>query len=218
MPGGWIILNPSRGQSVRLLLNSEPDRSGGVGGWEETERALRRPARWWKGLPSETMSLDCTLDDDAPAPAERSVGKRLENLKKMGMHSEDDDPPTIKIRGDIWFKDRSLTWVMDGLSFGARLYNRDGSLRRQQVTVDLARYIGIDEIHSLRIRKTRTKKRKRKHRTVTSRRGETLRGIALRALGSPSRWKDLRKWNKKKLGKVDPDMRLRPGTHIKIRG
>lgn len=216
MPGGIVRLDPSRGPSLRLILNAAPERSGGVGGWEETERTARRPTQWWKSLPGETMSLDCTLDLDA-IPSGLSIERRLRILKAMGMHDEGDDPPTIKVTGDIWSADRALTWVMTNWSFGERLYQPDGTLRRQAVTIDLARYIDVADIKPLRIKSTRTKGKKRRTRTIVSRKGETLRACALRALGSASRWKDLKKWNKK-LKKIDPDLRLRPGTHIKIRG
>jgi hypothetical protein len=49
-----------------------------------------------------------------------------------------------------------------------------------------------------------------------TRAGDTMRSVALRELGSGNRWKDLRHWNKKQLGKVNPDDRLRAGTHLAV--
>jgi hypothetical protein len=106
---------------------------------------------------------------------------------------------------------------MDNWTLGARLFQEDGTLRRQQVTVELSRYVDLKEIKPLRIKSTRTKGRKRRTRTVNSRRNETLRGLALRELGDAGRWKDLRTWNVK-LKKLDPDLPLRAGTRVKIRG
>lgn len=216
MPGGRVTLNSSSGHQLTMILNKEPDRTGGVGGWESVDRALRRPAKWWKASPDDTMSLDCTIDIDAIGGP--SIERRLRVLRDMGL-PQDDEPPTIRMIGDVWDSDQNVNWVMDGLTFGPRLFQGDGTLRRQQVTVELSRFEDVNEIVPLKVTRTRTKgkKPKRKTRTVTARRGETLRGLSLRALGTPSRWKDLQKWNKK-LKKIDPDLALRAGTHVKIRG
>ena len=216
MPGGRVHLTPSRGSDLTLILNAPPDRTGGVGGFEAVDRALRRPAKYWKSTPDDTMSLDCLLDIDAIGGP--SIERRLRVLRDMGQPGDEDEPPTIKVDGDIWSEDQAITWVMasGGMTLGDRLWNPDGTLRRQQVKIDLERYDGVSEIEAIRVKSTRDAKRRRRRRTTIAKGNDTLRGIALRELGDATRWKDLLKWNKKLKG-VDPDVRLRSGTHISIR-
>lgn len=212
--GGQVRLDPSSGNSLTAIINTEPDRGGGVGGWQPTERSGTRPAKWWQGIPDDTITLDLTLDIDAIAgPA---IEERLRVLRDMGQPGSNDEPPTIKLDGDIWTHDQNITWVMSDLHLGARLWQPDGSLRRQQVTVDLERHEPLTEIKAIRIHSTRVAGRRR-HRTVKTKAHDTLRVVALRELGNSSRWADLRKWNKA-LKRTDPDVPLRVGTHVKING
>jgi len=214
--GGMVRLTPQRAgmSDLTMILAGPPDRSGGVGGFEPVERALRRPARYWKGSPDDTISLDCIIDIDAIGGP--SVERRLRVLRDMGLPGDDEAPPSIRLDGDVWDHDKTVTWVMDGLSFGERLWNSDGSLRRQAVKVDLSRFDDVSEIKAITVRPTRTKKGKRRRRTVIAKGNDTLRSIALRELGDATRWKDLRRWNKK-LKSVDPDVRLRSGTHLVVK-
>lgn len=214
MPGGRVRLTPSRGSDLTMILAGPPDRSGGVGGMEASERALRRPAKWFKGIPDDTISLDCIIDIDAIGGP--SVERRLRVLRDMGQPGDEDEPPSIKLDGDIWTEDQAITWTMDNWSLSDRHWNPDGSLRRQAVKVDLSRYTPISEIEAIRVRASRKARGKRRRRTTIAKGNDTLRGIALRELGDATRWKDLVRWNKKLKG-VDPDSRLRSGTHITIR-
>lgn len=212
--GGMVRLDPSRGSTLTLLLNKEPDRGGGVGGWQAADRATRRPAKWWKGIPDDTLSLDCTLDLHATGGPD--IERRLRVLRDMGQPQGTADPPTIQVSGDVWDADKTITWVMTNLTLGARLYMGDGSLRRQQVTVELERWNELADISPIALKRTRTAKGRRKRRTVVSRAHDTLRTVALRELSDARRWKDLQRWNKKLKG-ADPDIQLRTGTHIVIR-
>jgi phage protein U len=214
MAGGRIRLVPSRGSDLTLLVAGPPDRSGGVGGFEPVERALRRPAKYWKGSPDDTISLDLLLDLDAIGGP--SIERRLRVLRDMGQPGVEDEPPSIRLDGDVWEHDQTITWIMDGLSLGDRLWNADGTLRRQAVKVDLSRFEDLAEIQAITVRSTRSGKGKRRRRSTVAKGNDTLRAVALRELGDATRWKDLKRWNKK-LKKTDPDARLRSGTHISIR-
>lgn len=212
--GGQVRLDPTRGNSLTAILNVEPDRGGGVGGWQSTDRAERRPAKWWQAIPDDTISLDLTLDIDVPEGP--SVEERIRKLRDMGQPGDASEPPQIQLDGDIWSHDQNVVWVMSDMSMGARLFNGDGTLRRQQVTVELERYQPLEEITPVRVKSTR-KKGSRRKRTVKTKAHDTLRAVAVRELGAANRWQDLRKWNVK-LKRVDPDIPLRVGTHIVIRG
>jgi hypothetical protein len=212
--GGTVTLWPSRGSSLTLILNAPPDRDGGVGGWVTVARSLSRPAKWFQAPTDDTMSLDCTLDiDEIGGP---SIERRLRVLRDMGQQSGDADPPTITLTGDVWADDQNVKWVMSNWSLGSeRLFNSDGSFRRQSVKVDLERFEALEMIAPLRVRTTRAASGKRKRRTVIAAGNDTLRAIAVRELGDATRWKDIQRWNK--LKGVDPDARLRSGTHLVLR-
>jgi hypothetical protein len=213
---GMVRLTPSRGSDLTMILNKEPDRGGGVGGFETVERGLRRPAKWWKSTPDDTMTLDCTIDIDAIGGP--SVERRLRVLRDMGQPGDDVfGPPSITLDGDVWESDKAIEWVMDDWTLGPRLWNGDGTIRRQQVTVELSRFEDVDEIRAIKVGATRTgKKHRRRRRTTRARGNDTLRAVALRELGDATRWKDLARWNKRLKG-TDPDARLRTGTTISIR-
>jgi hypothetical protein len=213
--GGMVTLNPSRGSQLTMILRGPPDRSGGVGGMEPVDRQLRRPAKYFKSIPDDTISLDCLIDLDAiGGPA---VERRLRVLRDMGQAGAEDEPPSITLDGDVWEEDKAIEWVMDGLSLAERMFNPDGTLRQQVVKVDLSRFEALSEIEAIRVKSTRAGKgRKRRRRITVARGNDTLRAVALRELGDATRWKDLVRWNKKLKG-VDPDARIRTGTHIAIR-
>lgn len=214
--GGMVTLSPSRGSQLTMILRGPPDRGGGVGGMEPVDRALRRPAKFFKSIPDDTISLDCLIDLDAIGGP--SVERRLRVLRDMGQAGAEDEPPSITLTGDVWEADQAIEWVMDGLSLAERLFNSDGTLRQQVVKVDLSRYEALSEIEAIRVKSTRAGKGRKRRRRVTIARGnDTLRGISLRELGDATRWKDIVRWNKKKLKGVDPDARLRTGTHLTIR-
>jgi hypothetical protein len=215
--GGMVELTPSRGSKLTLILLEPPDRTLGVGGFQSSERALRRAAKWYKGIPDDTLSLNCLLDVDAIGGP--SIERRLEVLRDMGLAGSEDEPPTITLDGDVWANDKAISWVISdgGLALGARDYQSDGTLRQQQVTVTLERYTALSEIEAIRVTRTRKAGRSRRSRTVATRANDTLRAVALRELGDGNRWKDLKSWNKKLLRGVDPDARLRTSTRLTVR-
>jgi hypothetical protein len=217
VPGGLLTLNPSYGVTVRGVIAAAPDREGGVGGFQASERAGRRPAKWFKSQPDDTVSWDLILDSDA-TPGRYSVTERLRHLRDMGVaHSDHDEPPTIDLSGDVWDTDANIPWVIENITLGDRLYDPFGEIRQHHVTVQLSRFEELDEVNAISIRRTRTgKKNKKRRHTIVTRAGDTMRSVALRELGSGNRWKDLRHWNKKQLGKVNPDDRLRAGTHLAV--
>lgn len=215
MPGGRVSLNPSRGSGLTLLVEEPPERGGGVGGWQSSDRSGRRPAKWFKSTPDDTYSWKLILDLDAVGGP--SIERRLRVLRDMGQPGGEEEPPFIRVIGDLWSEDASLDWVMQDMTLGERLWTPEGVLRRQHVTVALERYTPLDEVEAVRVRTTRAAGGKRPRRRVVQARGaDTLRVIALRELGDPSRWKDLRRWNQK-LRRADPDASLRTGTHVTIR-
>lgn len=212
--GGKVRLVPSYGSPLTLIVAAPPDRGGGVGGWVASERSRRRPSKWFKALPDDTMTWDLLLDLDAIGGP--GLERRLRVLRDMGQPGPNhDEPPSIAIEGDIWTDDGAINWVLDDMTLGDRLWTPDGALRRQAVTLTFSRYAAVDEISAIKLTRTRNGSKPRR-RVVIARGSDTLRTIALRELGDGTRWKDIRGWNKT-LAKTNPDARLRTGTHITLR-
>lgn len=212
--GGMVKLAPDNGASpLTLILAGTPDRGGGVGGWASTDRALRQPARWWQNQPEDTLSLPCMLDiKGIGGPA---IERRLAVLYAMGQPDESGEPPTVRAIGDVP-DDASKKWVVQNITLGDRLYQSDGTLRRQLVTVELEGWRPLPSIKPVAIKSTRSAG-KRRTRTITTRKGDTLRAISVRQLGQSDAWKSLRNWNPKALKGVDPDTPLKAGLKLKVR-
>jgi phage protein U len=211
---GMVKLAPDNGGSVlTLLLDGSPDRGGGVGGWNSTDRALRRPARWWGAQPEDTMSLPCILD--LYVTGGPSIERRLEVLYAMGTAGTGDAPPTLLVVGDVPTS-ATVRWVMQNITLADRMYNADGTLRRQSLTVELEGYAPLPSIAPVSIKRTRTAGGKRKARVITTKKNDTLRLISVRQLGQSDAWKSIISWNPKFKG-TDPDAQLRAGIKVTLR-
>lgn len=217
MAGGTITLQPKLGPQLTLIVLGPPDRSGGVGGWNAADRSGRTPGKWWQSVPDDALSIECALDLSVPGA---SIEARVVQLKSLGKPRPDNnnEPTPLRIAGDIHADDRPRWWVISDVKWGERLFLQGGNglLERQHVALDFELYSPIGEISTATVGASRGKRGKRKRRVVVAHTHDTLRAIALRELGNPGRWNDLRKWNTR-LRKTDPDSPLRRGTRITVR-
>lgn len=212
-----VKLVPTRGSSLTLILTEDDlGRSGDVGGWQDSERVLRPPAHWWKSTPGGLMSPPCLLDlDEIDGP---SIERRLEVLYAMGQPTHDfDDPPGIRLYGDVDPIAKDRLWKLDDITLGKRNYRPDAPtfLRQQWLTLQISTLTAAKPVGPVRLKATRSKG-KRRTRTITAKQGDTLRAIAVRQLGSSGDYTLIRQWNKK-LARTDPDAPLRAGTKIVLR-
>lgn len=210
---GMVRLVPDTGASpLTLILAGTPDRAGGVGGWASTERALRKPARWYQSTPEDTLALPCLLDLHGIGGP--SLERRLAVLYAMGSPDDSGDPPTVHVVGDVP-DDAAKKWVVQNITLGDRLFTSTGVLRRQLVNVELEGWRALPTIKPVAIKRTRSAGHRRT-RTYTTRKNDTLRRIAVAQLGQSDAWKSLRSWNPKVLKGVDPDTSLRTGIRLKL--
>lgn len=210
---GMIKLVSATGASLTLIRNGDLDGGGGVGGWQDSERVLREDADWFKSTPKGTRSVPCLIDLDAIGGP--SLERRLEVLYSMGRPDGDDDPPAIRLYGDIDPIARRLKWKIDDIKLGAELFREEATdeLRRQELTLELSTFAEARGVSKVTVRRTRDSKGKRRRRTISAKRGDTLRAIAVRQLGSSGDYKLIREWNPK-LKHTDPDAPLRAGTKV----
>lgn len=210
---GMVKLAAETGAALTMILTGSPDRGGGVGGWQESERVLRPNSAWWKSRPLSTISLPCMIDIDAIGGP--SVERRLEVLYTMGESHNDDDPPAIRLFGDVPTA-TTQNWKLDNITLGDRLFQPDNpeELRRQELTIELSELFIADGVSQATVKSTRPAgSSARRRRTIASKQGDTLRSIAVRQLGSSGEYTKIRSWNPK-LAKTDPDAPLRVGTQV----
>jgi hypothetical protein len=213
-PSGMVKLVADTGATLTLILLDNPDRTGGVGGWQASERQTRVDADWFKSRTKGALSLPCALDlFGSPGP---SLERRLAVLYRMGQAGDADAPPAIRLAGDVP-RSREQAWKLDDIAQGAQRFRPDDptKLRYVAVTLSLSELNVAEEIDMVSVRRSRTKSGNRKHRTVTVRQNDTIRIIAVRELGQSGQWVTVRDLNKK-LKKVDPDQPLRRGLRLRV--
>lgn len=212
------MVNLKGDQLTFLTPPEDQDRSGGVGGWNETARPLHRPSHWWGGTPNDTLTLPLMID---LAEQTGTVEGRLATLyERFGRPvGDDDEPPGIMLLGDVLERDKRITWKLDEVSIGAKRFDpaHVHKLLGVRLSLSLSRLTTAAEIERVTVRRTRGPKGgKRRQRTIRTQKGETLRGLAVRYLGSSSEWTSIRKWNPK-LKRTDPDARLRGGLKVLLK-
>lgn len=215
LPSGVYQLRPNRGKPVTLLNDGPPDRAGGVGGWETSDRMGSPPGRWFSGQAVETMSLPCILDRHEQK-GHTTVEDRLSALYAMGRAGRHAHPPHIRVLGDIRPFDKRLTWIMQDISLGDRSMLEPGVIRQQHLTISLEGWYGIPHVTSASVKRTRNGSDKPKTHTIHTRAGDTLRAIAVRELGGSGRVSDIKSWNAR-FKRTDPDAPLRAGIKVLIK-
>lgn len=208
-----VKLVADSGAALTLIRNGDLDISGLVGGWQQSERMLLEDADWWKSSPKGAISAPLMLDIDAVGGP--SLERRLTVLYSMGQPVDEDDPPGLRLFGDVPAPLRQLTWKMDDVKLAAALYREEAisELRRLELTVELSTLAVATGVTGVTVKRTRDSKGKRRRRTISARKGDTLRAIAVRQLGSSGDYKKIRDWNPK-LKHLDPDAPLRAGTKV----
>lgn len=130
---------------LRFKLIGDDQLSGGVGGWEQVDRKLRRPAIVWTKTPLRVYKLPLRLDGFT-ATSQVSVEQECRVLMGWGQltHTRKGTkrPPTIALSGNVRVP-LSLRWVITGLDWGDYLTSNSGRRIRQDVTVTLTEYIDL---------------------------------------------------------------------------
>lgn len=212
-----------RGRRLILLLMSPPQVAGGAGGWETVERPGRRPAKWWKGGVEITQTLECCIDRDRITDELGTVERRMARLDSFTKKPGGDDHPTsLLLAGDVldpYTAGKGL-WVITNVTYGERVMRPDGDIARQMVSIDLADFTDVPTIAAVRVTRTRASASKAKVRKISTRKGDTIRAIAVRELGSSAAWTKVRDWNPrlfKGANPVGPDTPLRAGVTVTLK-
>lgn len=220
-PSGFLRLYAATNQVVvDVIVMAPPDRSGSVGGWQSSERVGRDNASWFGSTPDGTVSQPARLDLAVqPGPP---LETRIAQLYAMGQPSGDVDdrrpPSAIWLFGDVPDPGYRGAWKLEDLQLGNRAFRPEqpNALLWQELTLQLSTYTATPAVAPVTVKATRDRAGRRRQRTVVARRGDTLRRIAVRELGSSGQYAALREWNKK-IARTDPDAPLRPGLHLTIK-
>ena len=196
------LKNLDDGQQVSALNGEEDPDITGFGGWETKDRPKDSPVTVWRGSPSVRMVLDLVFDGFSSGESVRSDCNQLQSWA-WPTSSKSTRTARIQATGELIPLGAGRVWVIDDLNWGEGI--ADGSLLlRRQVTVSLLEYQAPDLA---------------KVKTVSSsyktQKGDTLRKIASKLLGSSKRWTEIRDLNPK-LKLRDPSRRLKPGKIIKM--
>lgn len=219
-PMGMLrVIGPKNHTTVAIIMG-DPDRDGSVGGWQQSTVLLAEDADYWTGRPKASASWPLLLHATA-LPGDRSVEDRLDELYWLGQSHGGEDPPAVRLTGDVPARDRRVQWKIDNIALGARRYQYGGygrDLLSLAITLSLSSRRLVGEVEQVALRDTRDRKGDRRQRApIKTRQGDTLRAIAVRELGGSSDWVKLRQWNPG-LRKVDPDDPLRRGTRVALKG
>jgi hypothetical protein len=216
--GGHLVLraNTRPMWQVSVALRETPSVTGGVGGWTTVDRPGRDPIAWWSGGVAYTLTINGVLDaHHHPAWDDEDLPARLQRLYALGRRSGGRlTPPSIVLLGDT--QDQHTRdggeWVMTALTPGQRVHRR-GRLASVEVDIELASYEFATPVTGGAVRRTRRTATSKAKRVVTTRRGDTVRGVAIRELGQQSAWSAIIKANGRLKG-VMPDEPLRPGMRL----
>lgn len=214
---GRIVLVASNGTSFVALIAGDADRTGGVGGWQSSQRIFRKPAAWFQAPVPSAVTYPIMLDIDE-LPAGGTLESRLDTLYAMGNPSSTgDNPPSIRLLGDVP-TERRIIWKLDTVEQTSRLFSPGDfkSLRRVSITIALSELDRVSGIEPLSVRSTRDTASSPRTRTIITKTGDTLRSIAVQQLGQSSDFTQIQAWNPT-LKKTDPDMPLRPGLKIVLK-
>lgn len=190
-------------QMVLLLGGDPPELSGGVGGWETTERPRQVAMTTWQGVEPYQLTLGVMFDGFA---RRRVMEDPLRALYRAARGDDDSDPSPWWIRGiPALPADR---WVLNDISAGDVIRANDMQRVRQLVTLTFLEWSPPEWI---RLRKAALSPPKAKTVTATVKTGDTPARIAAKR---GCKWTDIRALNPKTIKRANQV--LKAGTKLRV--
>jgi len=169
--------------SIKLRLGPVPAQSsGGIGGWNSTERPQRKAASEWTGTPLESLVVQVLLDGLA---GDSQVEEEIEFLKLLALPAssisgtKDDEPPVLTLAGMV--PHGRKRWVLNDIEWDAEdvIWN---DLRRVRQFAVLT-FLEYSPARPIRVQRPAQKAKKAsKTRTVVSKKNDTVASIVKREL------------------------------------
>lgn len=163
--------------------------TAGFGDWQAVSIPRGDPFTQWQGRTLFEMTLDLMLDGWS---AHRSVEADIAKLERLATRIPGTLAPTqVRIWGPI--PKPGLAWVITGIDYGDVIRDpRTGQRWRQAMTLKLMEYREETQVAQLP-RAAATKKPPQKYKV---KKGDTLKTIAAKYLGSSGKWQQIVKANK----------------------
>jgi hypothetical protein len=188
---------------LAMMGEESPRLTGGIGGWDVTERPRQVSMTTWGGVEPFALDLPLILDRYA---SRGSVEPELAALLAVGRGDGESEPGVLEVAGIALPTDR---WVLDGIDFGeALLLAQTGERSRQLLTLQLREYVPPEY---LQLRAGALKASKGKTKVITTRAGDTPAKVAHRYATTFARLRELNTGLVKKAGQA-----LRIGTRLRV--
>lgn len=208
------ILAPSVDVDLRVLMGDGPATpTGGVGGWQQQPRPDAKSLTEWSGQDTFTQSVPILING---YKEENSVQGQANDIIALGRNTTDDEvPPVFRIFGAIWMP--WLQWVLEDVEWTDEVIrDTDTTLLRQEVVLHIAEFEDPDEVRIKRVRHPYGTGKGGGTNYPTNEyivhKGDTVKKIAAKVYGDPSRWKVIADKNNIR----DPNKELKPGRIIKL--
>jgi hypothetical protein len=187
---GRIVIQSAFGVAVECWLDeSMPTISGGEGIYDEIERPKRKAAIHWNGSNLLRMTVGCILDRFSTNQSIEPEIAKVEMLPKS-RGPVGTPPPPVRIAGPV--PHQHTIWFVESIEWGDSIW--DGVVRqRQQFTLSLVERMELNVALKRQVKPVTGK-----YGTYHLKKGETLKEVAKKKLGSASKWTLLRNKNGKR--------------------
>lgn len=222
-PGTFRLEGINENIVIEGYMDGPPVVTAGYGGWNKTARPRRKALTEWIGR--DPVSITWTFHFQAEAENEgRFIEQLCRDLESgAGLDSDDPEPPLFQLHSEPealmphgyhrashvkWFIE-TLTWDKDRIA-----YNRVGNRWRAGGEITVTQYVEDKHLRALDPPKRSSssdpchKSRVKRYRV---KRGDNLRKISAKYLGSSKCWRRIAKLN----GIRDPN-KLRVGQLLKM--
>lgn len=140
------------GEGIDFELVGDDEPTGGVGGWETLDRRRRAPAVFWGATPAITWTLPLLIDGvETSVGVDTVIEQDIARLERWGQSSRPKRdtiaPPVLQVLGPVHYP-ATTRWVLQDLSWGARLRNTNGRRIQAYVTVTLQQYVSAELVVS----------------------------------------------------------------------
>lgn len=189
-------VNPP-GPAVNVRYAGPPERSGGVGVWDDIARDGRDPAVEYTGQAPDEMRVPVLVNgiDADGYGKDRSVEPKIKQLEAFGRRTEKTgEPPVLRLSGPI--RHGGMQWVLADLERGPYEVTRTGTTIKAEFVLVLKRYVAADVLLSPAKRSGKaTGKKARTTTVVKSDLRQGLAAVSARVYGTTSKAKAIAKLN-----------------------
>lgn len=206
-----VVINPikpNRHPRAYQLSPDVPVRTDGLGGWTEVTRPHRESLTEYTGPAVDKLDVPIICDGFPNTSVQSDVDWLVELGRRDGEQS-----PVFRVTGPIWMS--GAAFVLSSMEWGD-FYRRDtdGHLVRQHLILHCWRYVATDTLITSAAKHHQQRHGKGHHpKTYVVHHGDTLRSIANKFYGDPSKWHQIADANHMSIA---ANHHLKPGRTLKL--